>query len=262
MGKGGVEFKKRLLRGDILVGTHVSLTDFTLTEMCGNFGFDYVWIDTEHSAIDYQELNMHILAAQAKGLAALVRIPFAEPFLAKRVLEMGPDGIIFPMIRSAQMAAEAMNACLYPPLGTRGFGAARAWNYGTMGLETYLNTVNESLCRFIQIELKDAVDNIDTILQVPYIDGYVIGPMDLSGSLGHLGESYGETTTKMISFILDKVKQTGRPVGTSVGDMTEEKLRHWFDLGMRFVSAGGDTAFINQGCASLIDTFNKIKATL
>ena len=205
---------------------------------------------------------MHILAAQAKGMAALVRIPFVEPFLAKRVLEMGPDGIIFPMIRNAEMAAEAMNACLYPPLGTRGFGAARAWDYGTMGLDTYLNTVNDSLCRFIQFELKEAVEHIDSILQVPYVDGYVVGPMDLSGSLGHLGESYGDVTTQTISFIMDKVKSTGKPVGTSVGDVAEEKLRHWFDLGMQFVSAGGDTAFMNQGCASLMDTFNKIRAAM
>lgn len=122
---------------------------------------------------------MHILAAQAKGMAAIVRIPYVEPFLAKRVLEMGPDGIIFPMIRDADMARQAMNHCLYPPRGTRGFGAARAWNYGVMGLESYLDTLDDSLCKFIQFELKEAVDNIDEILKVPYVDGYVVGPLDL-----------------------------------------------------------------------------------
>ena len=259
MSKVGIEFKKRLLRGERLVGTHTSLTDFTLTEMYGNYGFDYVWIDTEHSAIDYQELNMHILAAQAKGMAAIVRIPFVEPFLAKRVLEMGPDGIIFPMIKDARMAKEAIDACLYPPRGTRGFGAARAWDYGTMGLSEYLDGLDDSLCCLIQFELREAVENIDEILEVPYVDGYVVGPMDLSGSLGHLGDSYGSVNTETITYILSKIKPTGKPVGTSVGDVEEEKLRHWFDMGMSFVSAGGDTAFINRGCAALMETFNKIR---
>lgn len=258
MSKVGRAFKERLMCGERLFGTHTSLTDFTLTEMYGNYGFDYVWIDTEHSAIDYQELNMHILAAQAKGMAAIVRIPFVEPYLAKRVLEMGPDGIIFPMIRDAGMVKTAMDACLYPPRGTRGFGAARAWDYGTMGLKTYLDTLDDSLCKFIQFELKEAVEQIDEILEVPYVDGYVVGPMDLSGSLGHLGESYGDSNTEVISKIVAKIKETGKPVGTSVGDVAEDKLRHWFDLGMSFISAGGDTAFINNGCADLMNTFSRI----
>jgi 2-keto-3-deoxy-L-rhamnonate aldolase RhmA len=257
MSKVGLEFKKRLLRGEKLFGTHTGLTDFAVTEMYGNHGFDYVWIDTEHSAIDYQELNMHILAAQAKGMAALVRVPLVEAFLAKRVLEMGPDGIVFPMVNTPQLAKDAMDFSIYPPKGGRGFSPARAWDYGTMGLDKYLSTIDDSLCRFIQIEQKEAVDNLDKILEVPYIDGLIIGPMDLSGSIGEMGSLTGTNNTKLMKIIMEKARAAKLPVGTSIGSVRVEDLKFFYDLGIQFISAGGDGAFINNGCRELMGNFKK-----
>jgi 2-keto-3-deoxy-L-rhamnonate aldolase RhmA len=257
MSKVGIEFKKRLLRGEKLFGTHTGLTDFSITEMYGNHGFDYVWIDTEHSAIDYQELNMHILAAQAKSMAALVRVPLVEAFLAKRVLEMGPDGIIFPMVNTPQLAKDAMNFSVYPPGGGRGFSPARAWDYGTMALDKYLSTIDDSLCRFIQIEQKEAVDNLDEILKVPYIDGIVIGPMDLSGSIGEMGNLTGPNNTGLMKIVMEKAKAAGLPVGTSIGSVRIEDLKFFRDLGIQFISAGGDGAFINNGSRELMANFKK-----
>ena len=91
-------FKKRLLAGERLVGYEVDLCDPCICEMVGQAGFDYIWIDTEHSAMDYHTVLMQIIAAKAGGAASVVRIPWNEPYLAKRVLEMGPDGIIFPQV--------------------------------------------------------------------------------------------------------------------------------------------------------------------
>ena len=106
-------FKKRLLAGERLVGYEVDLCDPCICEMVGQAGFDYIWIDTEHSAMDYHTVLMQIIAAKAGGAASVVRIPWNEPYLAKRVLEMGPDGIIFPQVSSAEELKKAMDACLY-----------------------------------------------------------------------------------------------------------------------------------------------------
>ena len=95
-------FKEQLLAGKYMVGTEVDLCDPCITEMVGQLGYDFLWLDTEHEATDYQTLLAHIIAAKAAGTASLVRIPWNEPFLAKRVLEMGPDAIIFPMISTAE----------------------------------------------------------------------------------------------------------------------------------------------------------------
>ena len=94
-------FRNKLLSGAEMVGFEVDLCDPCISEMIGQMGYDYLWIDTEHEAMDYQTVLMHIIAARAAGTASVVRIPQNEPFLAKRVLEMGPDGIIFPMISTA-----------------------------------------------------------------------------------------------------------------------------------------------------------------
>jgi 2-dehydro-3-deoxyglucarate aldolase/4-hydroxy-2-oxoheptanedioate aldolase len=258
MSKAGIEFKKRLRRGEKLFGTHISLSDFLVTEMAGNHGLDYVWIDTEHSAIDYQEVNMHILAAQAKGLAAIVRVPQTEAFLAKRILEMGPDGIAFPMVGTPGLAKNAMDFSMYPPKGIRGFSPARAWDFGTMGLDQYLSTIDDSLCRLLVIELKEAVDNLEEILKVPYIDGLVIGPMDLSGSIGELGDIRGENTVKLMKAIVEKAGAAKMPVGTGIGSTKTEDIKFFLDLGLQFMAAGGDSHFINNGCRELAATFRNV----
>ena len=94
------KFKEKLISGQHLIGFEVDLTDPCISEMVGALGFDYLWIDTEHEAMDYETVLMQIIACKAGGAASIVRIPFNEPYLAKRVLEMGPDGIIFPMARA------------------------------------------------------------------------------------------------------------------------------------------------------------------
>lgn len=237
-------FKKRLKEGALLIGSHVSLIDSSIIEIIGHAGYDYVWIDTEHSTIDYQTLQAHIIAAKAAGIASIVRVPWNEPYLAKRVLEIGPDGIIFPMINSADEAKQAMDTCIYPPNGKRGFGPVRAIQYGHQQVDDYISESSDSFCRFIQIEHKSAIDNLDQILQVPYIDGLIIGPCDLSASIGELNCIYGEKTSIMIDEIVKKAKAALMPIGLSTGATGEMDIQYWKDKGIQFLSAGGDYHFL------------------
>ena len=238
------KFKERLLAGEKLIGYEVDLCDPCISEMVSALGYDYIWIDTEHEAMDYQTVLMQIIACRAGGAASVVRIPWNEPFLAKRVLEMGPDGIIFPMVNSAEEVEKAMDACLYPPMGKRGFGPRRACRYCAEDLMTYIDEAPDRMCRFVQIEHKDAVDNLDGMLKNPWVDGFIVGPCDLSGSIGRLNDIFHPDNLALIDTAVEKCRAAGKAVGVAVGANSEEDMRFWLDRGMQFISAGSDMSAI------------------
>ncbi len=237
-------FKEKLQSGQHLIGFEVDLCDPCISEMVGMLGYDYIWVDTEHEAMDYHTVLMQIIACRAGGTASVVRIPFNEPYLAKRVLEMGPDGIIFPMVSSAAEAKAAMDACLYPPMGKRGFGPRRACRYGAEDLFDYIREAPDRTCRFIQLEHIDAIRDLDNILEVPYIDGMIVGPCDLSGSIGHLNEIFHPEVLALIDIAISKCRKAGMPIGVAVGANSEKDVQFWFDRGFQFISAGSDISAI------------------
>lgn len=243
-------FKEKLLAGKRLIGFEVDLCDPCISEMVGALGFDYLWIDTEHEAMDYETVLMQIIACRAGGAASLVRIPANEPHLAKRVLEMGPNGIIFPMVNSAAEVRKAMDACLYPPLGKRGFGPRRACKYCAEDLTEYIREAPDRMCRLIQIEHVDAVRDLDEMLKVPYVDGFILGPCDLSGSIGRLNDIFHPDVLALVDETVAKCKAAGKPVGVAVGANSEADMRFWYDRGMQFISAGSDmSAIVNTAKA-------------
>lgn len=255
----GRDFKQKIMSGEILVGYEVDLCDPCISEMVGQAGFDYIWIDTEHSAMDYHTTLMHIIAAKAGGAASIVRIPWNEPYLAKRILEMGPDGIIFPQIANAHELKLAMDACMYPPLGTRGFGARRASKYCSEDLFEYIAEVPNRFCRFAQIEHIDAVYDLDEMLKVPYVDAFIIGPCDLSGSIGHLNEIFHPEVLELIDICIAKCRQAGKPIGVAVGANTEEDVAFWLNRGFQFISAGSDMSAIANGAKQQCKMMMKAK---
>lgn len=233
-------FKERLKRGDRLIGFEVDLADPCITEMASSQGFDFLWLDIEHEAVNHETVLMQIIACKAGGAASVVRVPWNEPYLAKRILEMGPDGIIFPMVNSADEARKAMDACLYPPLGTRGFGPRRACDYNREDLSVYIDQYADRMCRFIQVEHAAAVEDLDKILAVPYLDGIIVGPCDLSGSIGRLNDIYHPEVLALIDETVKKCKQHHMPVGIAVGSDTPEQFKFWLDRGFQFISSGSD----------------------
>lgn len=252
------DLKRKLFDGQKLIGFEVDLCDPCISEMVGQFGFDYIWIDSEHEAMDYETILMHIIATKASGAASLVRIPWNEPYLAKRVLEMGPDGIIFPMVNSAEELKKAMDACMYPPYGTRGFGPRRACKYTAENLFNYIEEAPNRMCRFSQIEHVDAVRNLDEMLEVPFIDGFIVGPCDLSGSIGHLNDIFCKECLDLIDMAVEKCQKAGVPIGVAVGATSEEDMRFWYDRGMQFISAGSDMGAIVTKAKEQFDVMSKV----
>ena len=247
------KFFEKIRGGKLAVGTHAQLGSQPIMEMFGIAGFDAVWIDTEHTAIDKQDLLNCIIALNGYGTAAIVRIPWNDPVLAKPVLEMGADGIIFPYVRSAEDVQRAMESCIYPPGGCRGFGPVRANRYGMMGNREYSDSYIEDTFRIVQIEHVDAVSCIDEILKVRYLSGIVLGPNDLSGSLGVLGQTDHPEVVKCFDTVAKAAKKAGVPFGVSTGYNVGSgggNLKQWVDRGADYIFVGSDVSYAMSGAAA------------
>lgn len=218
-------------------GTHCSNSELDFYEMCGLLGYDYVWIDSEHAAVTFPMLKNAIIATNAGGASAIVRVPDHQMCNAKPVLECGPDGIIFPMVNTAEEARHCVSICTYPLKGSRGFGPLRALDYGMLPLDTYLEKTDHSLLKLMQCEHVESVRNLDEILDVEGVDGIICGPMDLSASVGKMGHYFDPEVVALMEQIIQKCKAHNKPFGLSIG-MDMKLVAFWIERGASFVSMG------------------------
>lgn len=239
--------KDRIKNKEKLIGMYVQLSDISIARIAGLAGYDFIWVDTEHSYMSYETLLGHIMALRTTGTPIIVRAPQDDLTATKKILEIGVDGIIFPMVRSAEEANRVIASTLYPPYGDRGFGPMNAIDYGLKDPFEFTKQNHTQLCRFIQIEHKDAIDDLDEIMKNPYIDGYVFGPNDLSGSYNMLGEYLSENITDTIRKTVDKLHANDKYVAIASGGYSDEIVQHWHDLGADMLSAGADFDFIRDG---------------
>ena len=235
------------LNNSLVAGTYVTFSDSVVSQVLGYTGYDFVWIDTEHTPVDYQSLRSHLDSLRLAGTASVVRVGEHEPAHVKRVLDMGPDGIIFPMINTAEDAKRAMDLCIYPPEGRRGFGPLRAVDYYFDSTEEYIRNHRENLVRFVQIETEEAVRNLPEIMKNPYIDGYIIGPGDLSGSVGELGNVFAERNLQLIKRAVLALKGANKPVGVATFSSDPKELAFWYGMGFNIISSGVDFAYLRHG---------------
>ncbi|MBQ4036758.1 MAG: aldolase [Clostridia bacterium] len=250
--------KERVKKGERLVGMYVQLSDISIARIAAMAGYDFIWVDTEHSYMSYETLLGHVMAIRAEGVPVVVRAPQNDLTAAKKILEMGVDGIIFPMVRSAAEAKAVTDFTFYPPYGQRGFGPMNAIDYGFTPAFEYTKKNMEELCCFIQIEHKDTVECLDEIMQNPYIDGYIFGPNDLSGSYGMLGEIFSDFITGVIRDTVDRLHKAGKYVGIASGGYSEEILAHWSGFGPEMLSAGADFDYLRDGARRNRETLERI----
>ena len=245
--------RERIEKGERLCGTLVCLSDPALCEILGTVGYDFIWVDMEHTYLSYKDVLCHLNAARSVGSAAIVRVPQNDLTVTKKVLEMGPEGIIFPMVRSAKEVQELMEMTLYPPLGMRGFGPMRAIGYGAVDAKQYTDRDSLDLCRFIQIEHVDCVENLEEIVKNPYIDGFIFGPNDLSGSLGKMCNVYDPAVSECIRQAIRILRQHKKYIGLAVGH-APETIRYWSAFDIDMMATGGDWNFLyDQGKRTLAD---------
>lgn len=236
--------RQRIERGDKLYGTLVALTDPSVTEIFGRVGFDYIWIDTEHTAMSYKDVLCHLNAARSTGTPGIVRVPQNDLTATKKIIDMGPDGIIFPMVHNKKEADELIGMTLYPPVGTRGFGPLRAFEYDPSKTGEFIRSTHRDMCRFIQIEHVECIEELEKITENPYIDGYIFGPNDLSGSIGELGRTSERNTTDLMNKAIEILVSKGKYIGLA-GGFDIDTIKHWASFKeIKMLTAGGDWNFL------------------
>lgn len=234
--------REKLFAGRLCLGTGITFSDPAVTEaLCDSV--DFVWIDLEHNPIGLESLQAHLIAARAGGAPALVRVPTAEVAWIKRVLDAGAEGIIFPQLRSADETQAAVAACRYPPRGHRGFGPRRPSNYGRRTGAEFLQESNRQIFVVAQIETVQAVQELDRILAIETLDSVVIGPYDLSGSMGRPGEVRHPEVIDAIREIVGKARKAGLPVGMGTGN-DENYAREALNLGVQWLQCGSDYNYL------------------
>lgn len=238
--------KEKIKNKEKTIGMHINLNDVAISRIAGLAAYDFIWIDLEHSYLTLENLMSHILAIQATGTAVIVRVPQDDLTYTKKVIEMGVDGIIFPMVKTAEQADQLIASTLYPPFGNRGFGPMNAVGFGFDNVKAYVDNTKDNLCRFIQIEHIDAVNDIENIMKNEYIDGYIFGPNDLSGSIHELCNVFGDTTISLIKRCISSLKKEHKYIGLSTGDTSTEVFERWWDLGIDMLSAGADFGMLQQ----------------
>lgn len=250
--------RQKILNKEKTVAMHHNLTDIGVAKIIGLAGYDYIWIDMEHTYFSYETLLEHIIAIKAMGTPVVVRVPQDDLTATKKILEMGVDGIIFPMVRNAEEANRLIAMTLYPPYGNRGFGPINAIDYGFKDAKEYVDHNHERMCRFIQIEHKEAVEDLDEIMKNPYIDGYILGPNDLSGSYNMMYDVFSDKITDAIRDVVDRLHKAGKYVGLATGDTREEVLQHWNSMDVDMLAAGADFDFIRTMAVENRKTLERI----
>lgn len=251
------KLKAKLQAGNTCLGTHISLNDPAITELTGNIGFDYLWIDTEHTAIGLDCLQQHLIAARASGVSAVVRVPCVDQVRVKPILEMGPDGIIFPQVNSYELAKTAIEACMYPPKGNRGFGPRRAIQFGRVELDEYYRTVDADLMRMLQVENIGAVEELERIVTVEGIDAFIIGPCDLAASMGHFNDLRHPEVIETLKYVIRTSHAAGIPIGVSYGFCSYADIEFWRDMGVDMISLAADTDLLLHGAQQYLHDMKK-----
>lgn len=250
--------QRKLKEGKVALGTHISLNDSQITELIGNVGFDYIWIDTEHSSISLERVLQHLIAARATDTSAIVRVPSNDPIRVKPILEMGPDGIVFPQVNSYEEAVQAVRSCMYPPKGIRGFGPRRAIQFGLTDLGTYFETIDDELLKLIQIENIHAVEDLEKMLTIEDISAFILGPCDLAASMGKLGAVDDPEVQQTIDYVFKTVHQHHKKIGVSFGACSMEVCATWKQRGADMISIAADTDYLLEGSRNVLRTLSTV----
>ena len=246
------KFKESILNKNKQIGIWSCLTNNTIAEIISVTGFDWSVIDMEHSPNDIQEVLTQLQVMEGYNTEPVVRVPWNEPVMVKRILDMGAQTILYPFVQNQQEAKAAVEATRYPPRGIRGvMSAARMNRYGH--IENYYKEAEKEICVLIQCETKEAIKNIPEIAKIDGIDGIFIGPSDLSSSIGKIGQFEDKEVQDLIYEGLNLCSKSGKPAGILTGK--QEYAKKYIKDGYTFVAVNSDTNLFARGAENLLKEF-------
>lgn len=242
------DFRARLLRKERLIGTMVTLAAPELAELLSSVGFDWLFLDAEHGALAARDLQALVQAAGATT-PCVVRVEAAAEVPIKKALDIGAAGVIVPQVNSAAQAREVVRFAKYSPQGARGVGVTRAHGYG-LRLREYLRDANDQVAVIVQAEHIDAVDRIEEIVRVPGVDAVMVGPYDLSASLGRMGE----VDHPEVLAAIDRVTKACRDAGVPLGyfGVSAAAIQPYAARDYTLLVAGTDTLLLGQAAQGIL----------
>lgn len=249
-------FRQRLLTGEPLIGCWLSLASPIATEVVGVAGFDWLLIDGEHAPNDVLSIVPQLMALKDSASAPVVRPPWNDPVVIKRLLDVGVLNLLVPMVESAAQAAAAVAATRYPPAGIRGVSLSHRGNrYGAV--KDYLDTANDAITVAVQIESRLGVESARAIADVPGIDALFVGPSDMAAAYGRLGHSSHPEVQAAIAEVLAAAKAAGKPAGILAP--VEADARRYLDMGFTLMAVGSDLGLLRHHSQALIDPYKAPK---
>jgi len=246
--------KKLLREGKPVVGLTVTIPSPDVVVQAGELGFDFVWIEMEHSPTTLESAHNMILATRGSKVVPIVRVPVNELWMAKRVMDSGALGVIFPFTSSPELAAQAVAACRYPPLGKRGAGHGLAsLRWPVPG--PYNDFADKNILVIIIIEQAVAVERIDEILDVPGIDVVYIGTTDLAYSLGLRGNMDDPRHREAVAKVIASAQRHHIPVGRPISSAAQ--VPEFLKQGFQFFQTPGELNLLGAGAQPILDAFGK-----
>ena len=242
------KFLASVKAGKLCKGCVITFTDPAVTEISAEAGFDFCWIDGEHGVMDRQTAMCHIMALKGTDCAPFYRVPSCDHTEIKKVIDFAPAGIIIPMVLNKDDAEYAVKACRYPLAGNRGCGFRRGNAYGSISIDEYYAFSEKEPLVIIQIEHIEAYRNLDEILNVPGIDAILVGPYDLTISMG----KPGQWDDPEVGSVIDDICRKTLAKGKLLGAYAECQFDRWRERGVNFIAGANDTGALIQGYRKLM----------
>lgn len=248
-------FKQAIEERRPQIGLWLGLCSSYSAELLAGAGFDWLLIDGEHAPNTVPTVLSQLQALAAYPVQPIVRPAWNDAVMIKQLLDVGAQTLLIPMIQNAEQAQDAVRATRYPPHGIRGVGSALArasrWNR----VPNYLQDADAQMCVLVQIETREAVKNLDAILQVDGVDGVFIGPADLSADMGFAGNPQHPQVQHTIDDAIARIVAAGKAPGILMAQ--PELAQHYLDAGALFVAVGVDTTLLARAAETLASRFKR-----
>jgi 4-hydroxy-2-oxoheptanedioate aldolase len=246
--------KQKLRQGELVLGTYLPAFNAAIATQSARTGVDFLWIDTEHMPFGAESLETVPVLVRNQGVAPVIRVAWNDPHLIKKAMDVGAVAIMVPQVNTAAEAARAVQSTFYPPLGQRGIApywplvAGENWS-------NVVRTANDETALLIQIESVEAFQNLEAIAAVPGVDGLVVGPTDLSASVGKITDIQSDEVQRIMEEIPRRLAGSGLVIGTILGDVAE--IQQKYRWGYRFLAIGSP---LNYGLAVVAEHVKTLRA--
>jgi 2-keto-3-deoxy-L-rhamnonate aldolase RhmA len=246
-----------LKEGKPVVGITITAASVEVAAQAASLGFDFLWIEMEHSPITLETVRQIVLANRGLKSIPFVRVPVNEFWTAKRVLDAGALGVIFPFVSTAEAAQRAAQACKYPPLGRRGAGPGLA-TFRWPSAESYYDFADRNVMVLVNIEEAEALENLDQIAATPGVDVLFVGTNDLSFSMGLRGQQSDPRVSKGLDKVIEACRRHGKFAGAPVS--TANQAREYIDRGVLFLQTPTELRYMEEGAKQFLEPLGKSAA--